>query len=297
MADRLPGDFGRGLRAARERRGLSLPQVAASTKISAGVLEALERSDFARLPGGIFSRAFVRSYASAVGLDPDETVQRFIDQFPRDVPAARRPDRPPAEDHDAIESNRRSAMTFVRLLMLSVPIAGLLLYFGASGRSAARRQPTTDPNLTPEARVPPPQPAAVRAASTTPEPGGAIVAPEPAPASAVEPVAQAAVPVAQAAEPVPAADGPPAPFTVSLSATADCWVTTVVDGATRAPRLMRAGERETIGVQRDLLLTAGDASALAMTINGEDARPLGKAGQVVTTRIDAANIKEYLSPR
>ena len=38
-------------------------------------LEALERNDISRLPGGIFSRAFVRSYAIEVGLDPEATIQ------------------------------------------------------------------------------------------------------------------------------------------------------------------------------------------------------------------------------
>jgi len=56
MADRSPGDFGRSLREARERRGVSLRQIANATKISMITLEALERNDIARLPGGIFSR-------------------------------------------------------------------------------------------------------------------------------------------------------------------------------------------------------------------------------------------------
>src|SRR5688500_8847633 len=79
-------DFGGKLRQARERRGISLRQIAASTKISAAALEALERNDISKLPGGIFSRAFVRSYASEVGLDPDETVKEFLDRFNQDPP-------------------------------------------------------------------------------------------------------------------------------------------------------------------------------------------------------------------
>src|SRR5437660_5407998 len=82
--DRIPGDFGRKLREARERRGISLRQIAAATKISMSVLEALERNDISRLPGGIFSRAFVRSYAAEVGVDPEQTVRDFLSQFPHD---------------------------------------------------------------------------------------------------------------------------------------------------------------------------------------------------------------------
>ena len=51
-------DFGQQLKQAREARGVSLWQIATSTKISVVALEALERGDFSRLPGGIFSRAF-----------------------------------------------------------------------------------------------------------------------------------------------------------------------------------------------------------------------------------------------
>ena len=82
--ERTSGGFGGKLRDARERRGVSLRQIANATKISIGALEALERNDVSKLPGGIFSRAFVRSYAIEVGLDPDATIQEFIAQFPND---------------------------------------------------------------------------------------------------------------------------------------------------------------------------------------------------------------------
>ena len=68
-----------------------------------------------RLPGGIFSRAFVRSYAIEVGLDPEATIQDFIAQFPHDSVTAGHPASTEAEDHVAIESDRRTATTFVSL--------------------------------------------------------------------------------------------------------------------------------------------------------------------------------------
>ena len=83
-------DFGGKLRLARERRGISLRQIAASTKISVAALEALERNDISKLPGGIFSRAFVRSYAVEVGLDPDDTVREFLDRFQGEPAPSRR---------------------------------------------------------------------------------------------------------------------------------------------------------------------------------------------------------------
>src|SRR5438132_2101777 len=109
--NRPAGDFGTKLRAARERRGMSLRQIANATKISVSALEALERNDISRLPGGIFSRAFVRSYAVEVGLDPEATIQDFIEQFPHDSVTAGHPTTTQVEDHDAVESDRRMAST------------------------------------------------------------------------------------------------------------------------------------------------------------------------------------------
>src|SRR5215510_10582201 len=128
-AERTTGGFGRKLREARERKGVSLRQIANATKISVAALEALERDDISRLPGGIFSRAFVRSYAVEVGLEPEETIRDFIAQFPSDSVTAGHPTSEQIEDNEALESDRRMASTFLRLLAISLPIAGVVLYF------------------------------------------------------------------------------------------------------------------------------------------------------------------------
>jgi transcriptional regulator with XRE-family HTH domain len=74
--------FGARLRSHREQRGIDLDTIARSTKISAGILEALERDDTSRWPSGIFRRAFIRAYATAVGLDPESTLSEFLERFP-----------------------------------------------------------------------------------------------------------------------------------------------------------------------------------------------------------------------
>src|SRR5712691_11492200 len=89
--ERTSSGFGQMLRETRERQGISLRQIANATKISVGVLEALERNDIAKLPGGIFGRAFVRNYAIEVGLDPEATIEDFITQFPNDSVTAGHP--------------------------------------------------------------------------------------------------------------------------------------------------------------------------------------------------------------
>ncbi len=72
------------LRRERERCGLALRTISENTKLSIGLLEGLEADDISRWPGGIFRRAFVRSYAQCVGLDPDDVIRRFEQQFPPD---------------------------------------------------------------------------------------------------------------------------------------------------------------------------------------------------------------------
>src|SRR6185436_12543347 len=147
--ERTSGGFGGKLRDARERRGISLRQIANATKISIGALEALERNDISKLPGGIFSRAFVRSYAVEVGLDPDATIQEFIAQFPNDSVIAGHPGKD-QEDHVAVESDRRTAGTFVWLIVLSLPIAGGLAYFATAGRRSLPQAIATMPAETRE---------------------------------------------------------------------------------------------------------------------------------------------------
>src|SRR5690349_18686505 len=111
MAADRAGDFGSRLRDARERKGVSLREIANRTKISVAALEALERNDISRLPGGIFSRAFVRAYAHEVGLDPETTIQEFVAQFPHDSVIAGHRNADPIEDNLAVESDRQMAST------------------------------------------------------------------------------------------------------------------------------------------------------------------------------------------
>ena len=76
-----PG-FGARLRRQRERQHVELNDIAARTKIAPSLLEGLERDDVSHWPGGIFRRAFVRAYAQAIGLNPDDVVREFLERYP-----------------------------------------------------------------------------------------------------------------------------------------------------------------------------------------------------------------------
>lgn len=74
--------FGARLRLQRERQQVALAAIAAETKIKRSLLEALERDDFSQWPEGIFRRAFLRSYAQAIGLDPVVVIREFVTCHP-----------------------------------------------------------------------------------------------------------------------------------------------------------------------------------------------------------------------
>ena len=72
------GSFGDNLRRQRELRGISLEAISTTTKISTRMLRAIEDEHFDQLPGGVFNKGFVRSYARQVGLDEDEAVADYL---------------------------------------------------------------------------------------------------------------------------------------------------------------------------------------------------------------------------
>ena len=80
--------FGARLRQRRERQEIALTSIAERTKISLSLLEALERDDMSRWPGGIFRRAFIRAYAHAIGLEPDIVVREFLELHPDPIDVA-----------------------------------------------------------------------------------------------------------------------------------------------------------------------------------------------------------------
>jgi cytoskeleton protein RodZ len=276
-APHTPGGFGSRLRDAREGKGITLRQIANATKISMRALEALERNDISRLPGGIFTRAFVRSYAIEVGLEPEETIREFIAQFPHDSVTAGHPTSAQIGDSDELESDRRTVAAFLRLIAFSLPIAGGVLYFSTAGRLAhGPAEPT--------AQVVSPAPLENAAA---PAPASLDVA-QPAPAPASLDVAQ---PAPARADPAVRADR----LMIGLATTAPCWVSATVDGERVLERQLPAGDHRFLEVRRELVLTAGDAGALSLTLNGASARPLGKSGAVVTMSVNLTNFKDYLA--
>ena len=260
-------DFGDKLRLARERRGLSVSQLAARTKISIGALEALERSDVSKLPGGLFSRAFVRSYAREVGLDANETVREFIERFDGTAGEPAPSPAPVSESDRNFVARQHAARVVLKAAALCVPAIALLAYL------AFRSTPL-------------PAGAAVPAAAATSGSG--------VPAAAATSGQVAAADSGRPRIPDPGHGPTAGAMTFDIQTSGDCWVKLTADGRTAFARLMHAGDRETRSIHDSAVIDVGDAGTFTFSINGRPAKPLGRPGQVRTIRITKNTVAQYL---
>jgi cytoskeleton protein RodZ len=243
---------GEELREARNALGVSLEDAATQLRINKRYLQALEEGRVKDLPGAAYAVGFVRSYATALGLDPDEAVRRFRDVsgtavtksgelvFPEPVP-------------------RRGIPTGVlAALGLALAMGGYIAWYQWSGRG----ERVVD-------AVPPLPPRLERAADAT--------APRETPTAPVaEPPAPAPAPVA--APPPPRID-PDKPRVV-IRAKGESWVQIRDNTANRVitDRVMRAGETIEIPNRAGIVLTTGKAENLDILLDGQDVDPFGGPG-------------------
>lgn len=125
--------FGEELRQQRELREITLEEIAESTKVNRRFLEALERDDFDALPGGLFTRGFIRAYSTHVGLDADAMVTAYLYQVEQQETEERpRRNRFPSESRLEKEQppNRWEWMKDRRVLVsAAVVLLALLLWW------------------------------------------------------------------------------------------------------------------------------------------------------------------------
>jgi transcriptional regulator with XRE-family HTH domain len=100
--------FGDRLRRQRERQQVTLSQIAETTKVAASLFAGLERGDCSRWPGGVYNRAFVRAYAGAIQLDPDEVTAEFIEYY--EAPAEPSTRKPAKADEAPLRPSLRLAL-------------------------------------------------------------------------------------------------------------------------------------------------------------------------------------------
>ncbi len=277
--DRRSSDIGTELSAARARKNLTLSDLSRRTKINSQTLQAIERNEFTRVPGGIFVRGYLRAYAREVGLDAEEIVARYVSQYDAPPPPATAAEPPRSEqapgpradqyliDPDS-ERRQRIAWTAATIAVLvggvfySVWVARDFPLVIAQDRRAA-------------------------AAASSPAPSApADTASVPAPAE--QPVATAGTVDAAAANTTAAA------LSLEVRPRGPCWISAFADGRQVLYRLMAADEHERVEARDEIVLRVGDGAVCAFSINGVQARPLAGAGEARTVRLTPQNYSQYV---
>ena len=293
MEPRAAAGAGADLQAARERLGWSLDLVAHRLRIRLPHLEALERGDISSLPGNAYALAFVRTYAGALGLDPEEMVRRFRTEAAEVSrgPQLRFPVPMPERGLPA------GAVMLVGLVLLAGTYAGWYRLSG-EGRLPAETVTAVPERLAPlaeQAVAAPPPPATEAGPAAAPQivlaaPGTPDTSAYPAPpVMAISPTSAAAAQL----PPRPASDAPdsslmppvaaPAPDTgrLLIRAAADAWLL-VKDhaGTVLLNRVLKTGETWPVPPRNDLLLTTGNAGGTEILVDGVTTAALGGNGAV-----------------
>lgn len=280
---------GTALKAARERAGMSLGEVADRLKLSIRQLEAIEHDDFQQLPGATFVRGFVRNYARFLRLDPEPLMVRLEQHFPsavNDVVNLVKHEQQADSSGTAPALSRVSSPAAVSskagkwlgLLAVAVVVIAVAAWFaGRPDKPVAATSPTLQPMLTEQAAS---AVSASAAASTALPQNEAASAPQAAPTATVQSVASAPAVVTQ---PAPATGKPQASMAsaavaasaaatgkISLSAKQASWIS-VVDATGKKLQFgtLEAGASKEISGTPPFQLKIGNAAQVLLSFNGQ----------------------------
>lgn len=153
--------FGQDLRREREMREISIREIAESTKISTRFLEAIEHGDLSSLPAPVFTRGFIREYASYLGLDPEELVDRYMGMIAREEKQRQNEE---AEMRERISGTfpvlpGRGALKWIAIAVIAILILAIGVYLlskdgDSDGESATRPETIEQPISQPPAADP-----------------------------------------------------------------------------------------------------------------------------------------------
>lgn len=264
---------GKQLRQAREARGLVVGDIAQALKLGSRQVEALERDEWAELPGTTFIRGFVRNYARLVGVDPQPLMAHLGKLLEKPVDTLNVPEAAPATMRSGSRSRDRAVVAVGIGLVIVAGLAYFLLpndlaAWRASLQSLLDASPstaeTTEAPAAQEPLFPPPEAAAPAQAAPT------VAAPVQA---QVTPVA--AVPVAAADSPLPVQPAQPVASSAAdgqlrFHVARESWVEVrdrddVVVFSQRLP----AGSEQQVGGKAPLSVTIGYAPGVSMMAHGK----------------------------
>jgi cytoskeleton protein RodZ len=265
--------LGQELKKERESRNISLDEMAASTKIVARYLQALEEDRFDIMPGGFFIKGIIRTYAGYVGLDTDAVLAKYQAAGLFDEPVRTR-DYAPAAAPDAARRNR-----LLTWILIGAGILLLLVVLTLVWRS--RRHRAVVP--TPPAQTALPQARPPTVLATQPLQGDSPSTP---------PARQ------PAAEPAPIREEWKG-LTMDISFQEETWLQVDTDGTPKIDGLFPAGGKARAQAEKEILIIVlGNAGGLTFTLNGQPGKVLGRSGEVLNNvRITLDNQKEFLQNR
>ncbi|BBF84229.1 putative membrane protein [Aquitalea magnusonii] len=279
-------EVGAALKAARERAGMSLGEVADRLKLSIRQLEAIEHDDFQQLPGATFVRGFVRNYARFLRVDPEPLMARLEQQFPSAVNdvvnLVKHEAQGDAVAHAAQASGLDSAQAaggkagkwLIIVLLLAALAAAVAWFLSRPADKADDSKQSLQPMLTEQAAS-----AATPASAALPQPAAAS-APQAAPTAITQPVASAPAVVTQPAPPAskPQASAPSAGDAtasaatgkISLSAKQAAWIS-VIDATGKKLQFgtLEAGGSKELSGTPPFQLKIGNAAQVELSFNGQ----------------------------
>ncbi|WP_270935191.1 helix-turn-helix domain-containing protein [Falsiroseomonas oryzae] len=314
--------IGDALREARQALGHSVEEMAAALRIRRPYLEALEEGRLRDLPGLAYAVGFVRSYATALGLDADDMVRRFREAsgtvtakpklvFPEPVPERGMPAGAVVATGAVVAICAYVAWfnwsgSGTRTVDVVPPVPARLETAAEQGRAQlpATRETAArpDPGALPLAALPPPGgvPAAAQGANTSAQAATVPSAPVPTAAAAVTPAAAPSAPPAVAA---PALPGVPEGTRIVLRARAStpegAWVQVREprSGQVLVNRVLRPGETWAAPARDGLLLDTGKADGLEILLDGQPQPVLeGLVGVRRNIALDPDRVRQRLSP-
>lgn len=274
--------IGETLRRERQRLNLDLEQVARETKINRRLLEAIEAEDFDRLPGGVFTRSFVRQYARVLGLDEDEIaaeLQRNIQPEPSEPEGAPGPPGEPAIELPRVPEFGVRPRTGSSLPALAGVVAVMLICSAiyAWWQRSSRTPPAT-----------PPAAATVTERVNAPDQAPAITQPAAAQTASTVPAAPVTPP------PTPLADVPADPdanVRLVLTATEPVWISVRSNGEFIYSGTLQPNETRNLDAAGQVQMTVGNAGGLNVTLNGQPVPSLGATGQVRVVQFSPGGVQ------
>ncbi len=281
------GTFGENLRREREMRGVTLEEICDATKISLRTLQAMEADQFEKLPGGIFSRSFVRAYAKYLGLDEEKIMAEFQLVAPA---SSQQTDLRRVSQQRSMPPPEKSRAGLATLLVAVLILAGGYAYYHLALRARKAPPPAAQPVA--QASPTPAEPAATGA----PQPG-AETRPEASPPSGT-PESTGTPGAATTVAPAPgtAASTPATPqdgLVLQIAATEETWVGVSADGKSAFQRTMQANEIETVRAKNSFDVLAGNAEGIILTLNGKTLAPLGRRGETKKVHLTLDSLQNF----